>query len=232
MPDHCQIDVTQGHYCIALVPIFSHLSSEEIAQIASITEEKRYGKHEGIYRAGTGGGNLYVLHDGTVKIYRTGIDGKERVIRVLGPGDFFGELSLFSGKPNADHADALTPTVMCVIEGKRLKALMAEHPSIALKILEELSERLEDTERTIEENTLQNSEQRLARFIIDASDGAIQFDLNVSKGTIASRLGMTQETLSRKLASLQEASIINLIGRRGIMIIDMQALQEISEGGF
>ena len=82
--------------CIKIVPIFNNLSNKEMMEVASITFSKSYKKGEMIYINGDEGDKLYVIHRGKVRITRVTSSGKEQVIRILGPGEFMGELSLFS----------------------------------------------------------------------------------------------------------------------------------------
>ena len=76
-------------------------------EVARITTDRTYEKGEMIYMAGDEVKKLYVIHKGKVKISRLSDTGKEQVIRVLGPGQFMGELSLFSPHPLTDNAEAL-----------------------------------------------------------------------------------------------------------------------------
>ena len=226
----CNQHGTHGSYnCIGIVPIFSQLSSEEMLEVATITTDRTYVKGELIYRAGDRKGDLYVLHTGHVKVYRLTPDGKEQVIRTLGPGEFLGELSLFSQFPLTDYAQALEPSTMCMIQGSRLKQLMAMHSSIAFKVMEELSRRLETSENLIQDINLSTVEQRLARFLLTEARDASTITLKISKGDLASQLGMSQETLSRKLSIFQEDGLITLQGQRGIGIIDRSGLESLLE---
>jgi CRP/FNR family transcriptional regulator len=214
---------------VEIVPIFSTLSPVELDEVGSITFDKTYAKGEAIYRAGDRKGKLYIVHKGRVRVYRISVDGKEQLVRMVGPGQFIGELSLFSSLATTDYADAAEPSVLCMIDGSRLKQLMGEHPSIALKVMEELSKRLEEAESLIEGINLRTVEQRLARFLLSETERAAEFTLQMSKGDLASRLGMSQETLSRKLAAFEEGGLIELKGQRGIVILDAAALEDISE---
>lgn len=223
----CQCHSKEQSTCIELVPIFSNLTKEEMLEVAAITRSKAFEKNERIYSAGDKGGKLFVLRSGRVKIYRLTANGKEQVIRVVEPREFMGELSLFSSLPLTDHAEALEPSTLCIIEGEKLKALMKKYPSIAFKILEELSQRLERAESLIETISLYTVEQRLAQALIDMSADTEKVILNMSKGDFASQLGMSQETLSRKLTALQEAGLIEVKGRREIIILDRAGLESI-----
>lgn len=210
--------------CIEIVPIFSGLTHIEMTEIASITVEKKYDKGETVYLAGKKDKRLYVIHSGQVKISRLSEAGKSQVIRVLGAGEFMGELSILNDSPLSDYAEALTSCRMCMIEGIALKGLMQKYPSIALKVMEELSARLEKAEILIEDINLNSAEHRLARVLLDLSRDRREFDLTLTKGDFASQLGMTQETLSRKLSAFQELGIIELRGQRTITVLDREKL--------
>ncbi|HQJ24003.1 MAG TPA: Crp/Fnr family transcriptional regulator [Bacillota bacterium] len=213
--------------CIESVPIFSSITEEELLKITAITTDRTYQKGEMVYLQGDEGGKLYVLHKGRVKITRLGTSGKEQVIRVLGPGAFMGELSLLSPVPMTDNAEALETTTMCMIDGKELKGLMLENPSIALKIIEELSRRLESVEELVEDINLLSVEQRLAQVLLKLAGNGDEIVLKMRKSDLASQIGMSQETLSRKLSSFQEQGLIELEGQRKIRLLDRAGLAEI-----
>lgn len=213
--------------CIEIVPIFSNLTYEEMMEVARITTEKTYEKGEMIYMAGDKGEKLYVIHTGKVKITRFTESGKEQVIRVLGSGEFMGELSLFSPLPLTDNGETLLKTRACIIDGKQLKELMKKYPTIAFKVMEELSNRLDKAENLIEDISLHGVEKRLASTLIRMANEKGEISLNMSKRDLASHIGMSQETLSRKLTAFQDMGIIKLIGHRRIILLDIEALESV-----
>ena len=214
--------------CIEHVPIFASLNSEEKMEIVEIASSRSYEKGEIIYRAGDEGGTLFVLYTGKAKLFRLSMSGKEQVLRLVEQGEFMGELSLFSSLPLTDNAQALESTTMCVLEGEKLKALMIKYPSIAFKVMDELSRRLEMAENRIEDISLSSVSHRVAKAIMELSNGKEQFSLPMTKGDLASQLGMTQETLSRKLALFQEEGLILLKGHRKIIIKNKEQLKAAS----
>ena len=220
-----------NYSCLSAVPIFQGLTPQEQAEVANITLAKTYKRGEHIYHAGDAGGALYVLHQGQVKLYRLSVSGREQVLRVLGPGEFFGELSLFSNQIHADSAQALGEGTMCVLEGEPMKELMTRLPIIALKVMDSLSRRLEKADSLLEAVNLSSVGQRLATAILDFSQGKQAFSLPMSKGDLASQLGMSQETLSRKLTAMAEEGLLELEGQRGIVVVDREALEELSTEG-
>lgn len=214
--------------CIEHVPIFASLNQKERMEIVEISSSRSFDKGETIYRAGDEGGTLFVLYTGRAKLFRLNASGKEQLLRLVEPGDFIGELSLFSSLPLTDNAEALEATTMCVIQGQRLKELMAKYPSIAFKVMDELSRRLEKAENRIEDISLSSVTKRVSGALLELSEGRYEIVLPMSKGDLASQLGMSQETLSRKLAAMQEEGLIRLEGHRKIMIKDRAGLEELS----
>lgn len=213
--------------CLKHVPIFARLSEEEHAEIADITTAKTVKKGEFIYLIGDRGGVLYVLHKGHVKVSRLGANGKEQVVRIIGPGDFLGELSLFTGEKHTDMAEATSDATMCLIEGKRLNDLMRRYGTIAVKVMHALSQRLSDAERLIESINLVPAKERLAGALLDLGGDKDRFTLPLSKRDLASLIGMTQETLSRSLAALQADKLIDLSGKRSIVILDRPSMYQL-----
>lgn len=225
MSHHCHNSGVSS--CIEIVPIFSSLSHEEMLEIAYITNNKTFQKGEMIYLAGEKGEKLYVLHKGRVKISRISSNGKEQVIRIIGPGEFMGELSLFSSLPMTDNAEVLEASTACIIEGNKLKQLMKKYPTIAFKVMEELSKRLERAESLIEDINLHSVEHRLAEALLKMSEDRDEVILKMTKGDLASQIGMSGETLSRRLSSFQEQGLIKLEGHRKIIILNREGLGEI-----
>lgn len=117
---------------------------------------------------------------------------------------------------------------MCVLQGQRLKELMAKYPSIAFKVMDELSRRLERAENRIEDISLSSVTKRVAGALLELAQDKEELLLPMTKGDLASQLGMTQETLSRKLAALQEEGLIQLKGHRKISILNKSQLTAAS----
>lgn len=138
-----------------------------------------------------------------------------------------GELSLFSHSYLKDNAEALEDTTVCIIDAQEIKTLMLKYPTIAFKVLEELSRRLEHVENLIENINLHGVERRLAETLLSMADDQREIILKMNRKDLASHLGMSRETLSRKLTSFQDQGLIKLVGHKKIVILDREALMEI-----
>ncbi len=218
------------HSCLHIVPLFQQLDNTQMEAITRISKEKHYKNTEIIYHAGDECGPLLVVNTGKVKIYRLDTNGEELVMRILLPGDFTNELSLFSTEPVQDFAQAIGDCSICIIDGKMMNSLMEEYPSIALKITQELTRRLIERDTTLHSVVKGSVEQRIANYFIELMKQQLsnQIQLPVSKGTVASLLAMSQETFSRKIKLFQEKGIIKIEKNRRIIILDKDALFEES----
>jgi CRP/FNR family transcriptional regulator, anaerobic regulatory protein len=223
--------------CVSGVPIFNHLSVEEMQKVVQFARPKHYQKGEMIFQPGDLTEQLLIIHTGRVKIYRVSELGKEQLLRILEPGDFIGELSLFTSETSANYAEAMSNTEICAIHRKDLQEMLIIHPEVSLKILEEIGKRLKEAEMTIERLSLQDAEKRVASYLIEQISSApitedemapVTIVLPMSKKDLSSYIGTTQETLSRRLTTFQERGLISQSGQRNIVILNIDELKKIA----
>ena len=215
------------HGCLHIVPLFQNLDGEQMRSVDAITREHTYSDGELIYRAGESNGSLLVVHTGKVKIYRLDSEGEQQVIRILSPGEFTGELALFSKEPVQDFAQAIGECSLCMIDGEEMRKILVTNPLIALKVTQELSRRLSQSDANLHSVVKGTAEERLAGYLLELAQQVKTniMQLPVAKGTVASLLAMSQETLSRRLKVLEEEGVIEMGKGRKIMILDLKALE-------
>lgn len=222
-------------FCIDNIPIFRDLPVEIKESIMNSSNHKKYNKGEIIFTPGDYFDYLFVVNKGKVKILKTSAMGKEQILRILVPGDFMGELSLFNNKVLTNTAEAIEESEICIIKSQKIRELIMEKPEIALKFLQKYTERIEESEDLIEQIGLRDVEQRIANYLVsevekkEIKNNKTEYTINlsVSKGLLASMLGTSQETLSRKLSLLQDQGLIRLEGQRKIVILDMEGLRDM-----
>lgn len=143
-----------------------------------------------------------------------------------------GELALFTKKTLDSYAEAMEKTEICAIHRDDMQKLMKENPSIAIKILEQFSNRLDQTEKLVGNLSTKDVETRTASYLIELANNnhSMEFKLPMSKKDLASFLGTTSETISRRLSSFQTNGWIEQKGQRQIRILDKEALEHLSSG--
>lgn len=227
MPCHHQ---DLSHLCVSKVPFFNHLAAEEMMQIAEISRHRLYKKGTMIYKAWDPLNDLLIVHTGSVKIVQLFESGKEQILRVLEPGEFFGELALFTEKTMDTYVEALEDSDICMIHRDHMQQLMTNYPMIAVKILEQFSERLDAADKLIGELSAKDVESRIAGYLLDLAEKQASYHvtLPMTKKDLASFLGTSQETVSRRLSTLQKQGIITQKGHRQVVIEQLTDLQEIA----
>lgn len=213
--------------CVSLVPIFNHLECDQMEEIMRVTHPVTYSKGQTIYQAGDRSESLYIVSEGKIRISRMSESGKEQLLRLLLPGHFAGELSLFSESIHEDYAVAMEETSVCMIHRKEFQDLLLKYPSIAMKVLAEFSKRLEQSQRQSARVATEKVESRLAHYLIEVRghEAATSIiELPMTKKDLASYLGTTPETLSRKLSELEAEGYIRLISNRKIKLLNPDAL--------
>lgn len=181
--------------------------------IAEKAHTKQYQKGEFLFRSQEKEDTLYIINRGKIRIYRLADSGKEQLVRILNPGDFTGEWTLFN--PDAVHeeyAEATRDTVVCMIQQKDVQDFLEQYPAISLKLLAEMSKRLESSERQTTQVALESV-----------------ITLPMEKKDIASYLGTTPETISRKFGELEDEGLIQQLSGKRIKIQDLDDLLLYSE---
>ncbi|HLR02979.1 MAG TPA: Crp/Fnr family transcriptional regulator [Virgibacillus sp.] len=228
MGDRSSIDASG--LCVSKVPFFNHLDEKDMLKIVDLSRHKHFRKGDVIFREGDPLEDLYIVHQGRVKIYQLFASGKEQLLRILEPGEFMGELALFAGKQLDRYAEAMEETEICMIHQRDMQRLMMTHPTIAINILKQFSNRIDETEQLVGELSSKDVETRIAGYLLKLSKkgDSNAIVLPMSKKDLASYLGTTQETISRRLSHFQGEHIIEQKGHRYIDIKDETALAAIA----
>ena len=215
--------------CIQLVPIFNHLEEKQMDEIMHTTQSVSFERGSMIYRAEEESDTLYIVNTGRIRIYRLAESGKEQLVRILEPGDFTGEMALFSPEntKHESYAEAMMNTKICMIKRSDLQEYLLKYPSISLKILNELSQRLEQSEKQTTRFATEKVEARIALFLAECLGpemDTMEIALPMSKKDLASYLGTTPETISRKLSDLEDEGLIKQKPKKKIQILDLDGL--------
>lgn len=126
-------------------PLFAALDADAAAALRSSMDEVTLEKGDVIFAEGEPGDRLYVVIDGKVKLGHTSGDGRESLLAVLGPGEMFGELSLFDPGARTATATALTEATVAGLGRPALRPWLTGRPEVAETLLTALAQRLRRT---------------------------------------------------------------------------------------
>jgi CRP/FNR family cyclic AMP-dependent transcriptional regulator len=119
-------------------PLWSGLTEKELKVIARSFKELKYESGDVIVRKGEAGVGFYLIAEGTVEVRADG-----QVLSKLGPGQFFGEMSILDGQPRSADVVALEPSRCLALTSWSFKSIVSDHPKMALKLLQESVRRLQ-----------------------------------------------------------------------------------------
>ncbi len=209
------------------------MNEADLQPLQKVTRSKRYGKGEYIFRDGERSETLFVVNEGLIKLTKMSPDGKEQIIRLLFPGDFFGLFSLLRNENHYLNAEAVgASTIICYIEKKDFLNTMEKNTELSYRFLLTVNDRLYESDDSIGFLSFMEVEQRLARALIlfhdkmNAKNGT--FTLPITKKDLASYIGTTPESVSRKLVSFMSQKLICMDGRRQIQILELDQLKQVS----
>jgi CRP/FNR family cyclic AMP-dependent transcriptional regulator len=212
--------------------LFNNLSSEELRQLAHIARERRFDRGQVIFYEGDLGGSLYIIVTGAVKIVVMADDGREHILGLLNPGDFFGEVSLIDGEPRSATAMALENVSVVMISRDDFIRLLRENPEMSLKIMVTLCERLRKTDKHVESLAFLSAPGRVAQVLLNLAEPHAQgqnknitVSHRITRQEFASLAGTSRETLTRVLMDFQDDELIRL-EKNKIHIYDRLRLKE------
>jgi CRP/FNR family transcriptional regulator len=215
------------------IPLFGGLSPAQLAQFAGIAVERAFGKNEWVFSEGDEGDGFYVVLSGTIKVFKLSADGKEHILHIFSAGQVFGEVPVFAGENFPANAQAIVPTRALFFPRIAFVGLLQKHPTLALKLLADLSFKLRQFAVQIESLSLKEIPARLATYLLylaEEQGRRDQVTLAIPKGQLASLLGTIPETLSRIFAKLSGQGLIAVEGRT-IRLLDRPALEGLAAAG-
>jgi CRP/FNR family cyclic AMP-dependent transcriptional regulator len=222
--------VTPKTSVLSQIPLFASLSEGEVQALAQRAVERRFAPEEMLFWEGEACSGIFLLIQGTVKIFKTSQGGREMMLALESAPSTVAELPLFDGGPYPASVRAVAPVVCLFVNKNDFHQVCRQYPDVALKILAVVGQRLRQLVGVVEAMTFGSVTQRLARLLLDAAKqaGADEFEMGLTHQELASRLGTVREVVSRNLARFRAEGLIGVNGKL-VRIQDRAALQHESE---
>lgn len=195
--------------------LFAELDDRELAAIAGVAKTRRYAKDDVIFHADESGDVFCVIREGKVKITMISPEGKEIILTMMGPGEFFGEMALLDDAPRSATVVALEPLEVVTIWRTDFLQILQDNFSITRKLLSELSKRVRKMSLRIESLATMDVYGRLARFFLDLAqqqgkvlDNGYVAVTRPTHQAIANMIGTSRETVSRLIHELMRQDLL------------------------
>jgi CRP-like cAMP-binding protein len=199
--------------------MFSSLSPGSLEALAAAMSERQAECGEEIFHQGDPGTALFAVASGEVRVVVGGDDGRDHVLRIAGPGEVFGEISVLDGRPRSADAIAATRCRLLVLERRHLLALMEREPGVALSLIGVLSEKLRATSAQLESLLFHSLSKRLATVLLDLLCNRRGSAIDITQTELGRLTGVTRESVNKKLRAWQAAGFVSLQPGRVVVLV-------------
>jgi CRP/FNR family cyclic AMP-dependent transcriptional regulator len=212
-------------------PLFTGLEDEAATELSETMGTVRLNKGEVLFHEGDSGDRLYVVVSGKVKLGRSGSAGRENLLAVLGPGQMFGELSLFDPGPRSSTATAVTSCEIRTLEHDELMGWLAGRPEVAQGLLGQLAARLRRANDVVADLVFSDVPGRVAKQLLelakrfgDRRDDGLHVHHDLTQEELAQLVGASRETVNKALADFAARGWIRL-EPRSVTILDVERVE-------
>jgi CRP/FNR family transcriptional regulator len=215
------------------IPIFSTLNDEELKEIQSYLIKESFKKKQEIFSEGDPSDWFYILLNGKVKITKMSVDGREIIIELISPPDFFGGFAVLKGFPYPANAVAMEDSSVIKISRHNLLKIIDRFPNVMYDMTANLGDRIREFHDTLKNIALERVESRIAALLLkladktgEKKDKTILIDMRLTKQDIAEMVGTTVETTIRVMSKFKKSGYITDKDGK-VLIKDLEALESI-----
>jgi len=212
-------------------PLFAALDDDAANALMESMTASRLERGDVLFREGDRGDRLYVIGEGKIKLGLTSIDGRENLLAILGPGEMFGELSLFDPGPRTATATAVAETQLIALGHEDLNTFLSGRPAVATTMLAALARRLRRTNEALSDLVFTDVPGRVAKALLDLSsrfgrpsEEGVLVAHDLTQEELAQLVGASRETVNKALADFATRGWIKLEAR-AVVLIDIERIQ-------
>jgi CRP/FNR family transcriptional regulator len=215
-------------------PLFEALDDDSAAALEAGVTIVELARADRVFEEGASGNQLYVVLDGKIKLTRAAADGRENLLSVLGPGEMFGELSLFDPRPRTASAIAVTDSRLGALAHDDLRSWLTGRPDVALHLLQALAQRLRRANDVMADLVFTDVPGRVAKALLDLADrfgevreDGLQVNHDLTQEELAQLVGASRETVNKALADFAARGWLQLTAK-SVLLIEPERLRKRS----
>ena len=213
---------------IRKAPLFSALDDEAAHELRQSMVALKLNKGQVLFKEGQDGDRLYVVVHGKIKLGTTSADGRENLLSILGPGEMFGELSLFDPEPRTSTATAVTDARLVSLAHEAVIGLVTTNPQTSLELLRRLAQRLRKSNEVLADLVFADVPGRVAKAIMDLGERfgvmkeeGLHVNHDLTQEELAQLVGASRETVNKALADFAARGWVKL-EPRAVLVTDVE----------
>ena len=202
------------------IPLFRDLPEKDLADIAGLLIDRKFPRDAVLYEDGSLGDYMYIISEGQVKITKMSEDGREKILEILGPGNFHGEMSLLDRAPRSASAKTTTPCVLLALSRQDFLGLLKQNHEVTLELIRVLARRLRETDEQIKGLLFERVEGRTRRLLARLAKEAVpgredrMATSPITHQQLADLVGTSRETITRVVKELKDEGWLEQEGKR------------------
>jgi CRP/FNR family cyclic AMP-dependent transcriptional regulator len=224
--------MSQAHDALSEAPLFDALNEEDSRALRAMVLVVKLNRGERLFAEGDKGDQLYIIISGKIKLTKAAPDGRENLLSVHGPGEMFGELSLFDPVPRTASATAVTDAELAALAHEDVRTWLSSRPEVSMHLLRALAQRLRRINEVKADLVFTDVPGRVAKALLDLaerfgvqnSDG-IQVNHDLTQEELAQLVGASRETVNKALADFAARGWIQLAAK-SVLVIDPDRLRK------
>jgi len=197
------------------VPLFAMLQESQISLLTSVVSRRSFARGTTIMAAGDVTDSLYLVISGRLKVMMSDDEGREVILSMLGPNEYFGEMGLIDDSTRSASVISLEMCELLVLSKRDFRKCLSENFEMAMTVMRGLVKRLREADRKIGSLALMDVYGRVARLLLEMSEmigGQHVVTRKVAKQDIAKMIGASREMVSRVMKDLQVGGYIDVRG--------------------
>jgi CRP/FNR family transcriptional regulator len=213
-------------------PLFEALSEEDASALRAGIINVHLDRGERLFAEGDAGDKLYIILEGKIKLTKAAPDGRENLLSVHGPGEMFGELSLFDPIPRTSSATAVTSARLAGLAHDDLRTWLSSRPEVAMHLLQALAQRLRRINEVKADLVFTDVPGRVAKALLDLADRfgvltpeGVQVNHDLTQEELAQLVGASRETVNKALADFTARGWIQLAAK-SVLVTDTDRLRK------
>ena len=199
------------------IPLFAGLSVADHGQLLQVAVRKTYPRQTLLVREGDLGDRFYLLRKGRAKVYLGDDHGREVILSILEPGDFFCEMAMIDDEPCSANVMSLEESEFVSIAKADFQQVMASSPDMARRLLKSLAQRLRESNQQIESLALKDVQARVEQALQSLAKpegNEFVIPVGITHRDIAAMVGASREMVTRVFRELENSGFIRVDGRR------------------
>lgn len=201
------------------IPLFANVDDRDLERIAAASVVRTFNKNSIVITEGDTSSSLYVILSGEVKVFVSDENGKTNIVNRLGPGEYFGELSLIDEGPRSASVETVSKCRMSILSRRYFVDYIEQYPRVAVSLLQGMGQRLRSTTAHAKNLALMDVFGRIANVLLQAAveeDGRL-ITPALTQQDIADEVGSSREMVSRILKDLRAGNYISMEGKRVVI---------------